>query len=129
MTRREFAARLTERGPDISTWPQAPAARALLLRSPATRRLYLAALEADPTLADATPADGTADRLGRLQAQLADTKQRPPSWPVPAAMPGMALATCGLIGLLVGWYTSEAPHPTPLVYAAADLTPFTGSGE
>jgi hypothetical protein len=129
MTRREFAARLAERGPDISTWPQVQAARALLLRSAACRRLYLAALEADPTLAEAPPADGTADRLGRLRDQLALTPQQPPGWQVTAALPGVALAACGVIGLLVGWYTTEAPRPTPLVYAAVDLTPFTGSGE
>jgi len=129
MTRREFAARLSERGPDIAAWPQAQAARALLLRSAACRRLYLAALEADPTLAEASPADGMADRLGWLQDRLAGTQQRPAGWPVPAALPGMALAACGVVGLLVGWYTSEAPRPAPLVYAAVDLTPFTGSGE
>jgi hypothetical protein len=124
MTRREFAARLAERGPDISTWPQARAARALLVRSPAARRLYLAALESDATLEQLGAADG--DRLGRLQDRLAGTKQRRP---VPTALPGMALAACGVIGLLVGWYTTEPPRPAPLVYAAVDLTPFTGSGE
>jgi hypothetical protein len=131
MTARELAARLARHGPDFAAWPPeaARAARACLLRSATCRRLYVRALEQDAALAaEPLTADG-AMRLRRLGEQVARTPQRGPGFSRQAAWRGGALAACLVVGLLVGWYSAPAPRPAPLLVAAVDLTPFTGSGQ
>jgi hypothetical protein len=131
MTPRAFAAELAARGPDFCDWPPdaARAARACLMRSAACRRRYMRALERDASLAAAPLSAAGAMRLGRLGDQVAQTRQRGPAWSRGPARGCGALAACMVVGLLVGWYSAPAPRAPAQLYAAVDLTPFTGSGQ